>query len=109
MSYIYLAIAIVAEVSATSALKAAAEFDRLLPAVVVVVGYATALLLLSLTLRSIPVAVAYGVWSGAGTSLVALTGYLLYGQSLDGPAIAGLGLIVAGVVLINGWSSAASL
>lgn len=93
--------AIVAEVIATSALKASAGFTRLGPSLLVVLGYGIAFWLLSLTLRSIPVGVAYAVWSGLGTVLIALAGWWLYGQRLDAPAIAGMALIIAGVLVMN--------
>ena len=104
MNWLYLGVAIVAEVVATSALKAAEGFTRLAPSVVVVVGYLIAFYFLSLTLRTIPLGVAYAIWSGIGIALISLIGWLVYGQSLDAPAIAGLTLIVAGVVVLNGFS-----
>ena len=104
MNWIYLGIAIVAEVVATSALKAAEGFTRIVPSVVVIVGYVVAFYFLSLTLRTIPVGVAYAIWSGVGISLIALIGWLHYGQTLDFPAILGLVLIASGVVVLNGFS-----
>lgn len=104
MNWLYLGIAIVAEVVATSALKAAEGFTRVAPSAVVVIGYLIAFYFLSLTLRTIPVGVAYAIWSGIGIALISLIGWLVYGQSLDGPAIAGLVLIVAGVAVLNGFS-----
>ncbi len=104
--YVYLAIAIVGEVAATAALYATEEFTKPLPSLIVVIGYAAALFFLSLTLRSVPMGIAYGIWAGVGTALIALSGYLLYKQSLDTPAILGLCLIAAGVAIINGSSSA---
>lgn len=106
LGYIYLAIGIVGEVCATSALKAAEEFTKPLPSLIVIVGYATALFFLSLTLRSVPVGIAYAIWAGTGTGLIALSGYLLYGQSLDLAAVAGMCLIVAGVAIVNSSTSA---
>ena len=106
--WIYLAVAIISEVIATSALKAAEGFSRLLPSLIVVAGYAVAFFFLSLTLRTIPVGVAYAVWSGAGVGLIALIGWLFLGQSLDTPAIIGLSLIVAGVLVINVFSKSVS-
>jgi small multidrug resistance pump len=105
MSYLYLAIAIVAEVIGTSALKAAEGFTRLLPSLVVVVGYGVAFYFLSLALKTIPVGIAYAVWSGVGVALITLIGWLVFKQRLDAPALAGLALIVAGVVLIQFSSS----
>nr|WP_239537968.1 multidrug efflux SMR transporter [Dyella mobilis] len=96
-----LGLAIVAEVIATSALKASNGFSNLVPSIVVIVGYGVAFFCLSMTLRQMPLGVAYAVWSGAGTALVALIGVVLYQQKLDLPAIAGIGLIVAGVLVLN--------
>lgn len=101
MGWLYLAIAIVAEVIATSALKASEGFARFGPSVVVVVGYSIAFYLLSLTLREIPVGIAYAVWSGAGIVLISLIAWVLYGQTLDAAAWAGICLIVAGVLVLN--------
>ena len=102
--WILLAIAIVSEVIATSCLKAAEGFTRFWPSVVVVAGYLLAFYLLSLTLKTIPVGVAYAIWSGAGIVLIALSGWLFLGQSLDTPAVIGLSLIIAGVFVINVFS-----
>jgi len=102
--YIYLGIAIVSEVIGTSALKAAEGFTRLWPSLVVAIGYACAFYFLSLTLRTIPVAVAYAVWSGIGIVLIALIGVFWFRQPLDLPAIAGMALIISGVVVLNGFS-----
>ncbi len=104
MAYLYLALAIVAEVIATSTLKATEQFTRLWPSVVVVAGYATAFYLLTLVLRTLPVGVTYAIWSGLGIVLVTIAGMVLYGQRPDLPAIAGMGLIVAGVVVIHLFS-----
>jgi small multidrug resistance pump len=106
MNWLYLFIAIVAEVLATSALKAADGFNRLLPSIVVVVGYGTAFYFLSLTLRSIPVGVAYAIWSGVGVVLVSIAGVVLYKQALDLPALIGIALIVAGVGVMHLFSKA---
>ena len=104
MSYIYLAIAIVSEVVGTAALKASNEFTNLVPSLIVVAGYASACYFLTLTLRTIPVGIAYAIWAGAGIVLICLVSWILYKQSLDAPAIIGVALIAAGVVLINGFS-----
>ena len=101
LAYLYLLIAIVAEVIGTSALKASAGFTRLGPSLVVVAAYGAAFYLLSLTLRHIPVGVAYAVWSGLGLVLIAAVGWLFYGQRLDAPALIGMALIVVGVLLMN--------
>lgn len=100
-AYLYLAVAIVAEVTATSALKATEGFTRPLPAAVVVVGYGLAFYFLSLTLRSMAIGVVYAIWSGVGTALICLVGAVLYKQTLDGPALFGIALIIAGVVVLN--------
>jgi small multidrug resistance pump len=102
--YALLAIAIVAEVIATSALRASEGFSRWLPAMVVVLGYGVAFYCLSLTLRSIPVGIVYAIWSGVGIVLISLVAVVLYRQVPDLPAIIGLGLIVAGVVVLNLFS-----
>jgi small multidrug resistance pump len=101
MNWLYLGIAIVCEVIATSSLKASEGFTRLWPSVIVVVGYAAAFYCLSLTLRTIPVGVAYAVWSGVGIILVTLAGWYFYEQQLDTPALIGIALIAAGVVVLN--------
>ncbi len=105
MTYLYLAIAILAEVSATSALKASAEFTRLGPSLVVVVGYGAAFYFMMLVLRTLPVGITYAIWSGLGIVLVALVGAVLYQQRPDLPAVIGMGLIIAGVVVIHLFSS----
>ncbi len=101
MTYLLLFTAIVAEVIATSALKAAEGFTRLVPSIIVVVGYAIAFYCLSLTLKTMPVGIAYAIWSGIGIVLVAGIGAVVYGQKLDLAAIIGLGLIIAGVLVVN--------
>lgn len=102
--WIYLAIAIVAEVIATSALKASDGFSQWLPSVLVVVGYGLAFYFLALTLRSIPVGVAYAIWSGLGIVLVTLIALVLYGQKPDLPAVIGMALIITGVVVMQLFS-----
>jgi small multidrug resistance pump len=104
MAFVYLALAIVAEVVATSALKATHGFTRPGPSLVVVIGYAIAFYMLSLVLRTIPVGIAYAIWAGLGIVLVALVGVLVYGQRPDLPAVLGISLIVAGVVVIQLFS-----
>jgi len=104
--WVLLAAAIVAEVIATSALKSSDGFSRLWPSLLVVAGYGAAFFLLSLTLRAIPVGIAYAVWSGVGIVLVAAIAWLVHGQRLDAPAMLGMALIVAGVVVLNVFSKA---
>ncbi|WP_296033947.1 SMR family transporter [uncultured Alcanivorax sp.] len=108
MGYLYLSIAIVAEVVATSALNASQGFTRLWPSVATVVGYCVAFYALSLTLRTIPMGIAYAVWAGVGIVLIALVGALFFKQTPDLPAMLGMGFIIAGVVLVTLVSSTAS-
>lgn len=104
MTFVYLVLAIVAEVIATSALKASMGFTRPLPSVVVVVGYGLAFYLLSLVLRTLPVGVAYAIWAGLGIVLVTLVGIVVFGEKPDLPAVMGISLIVAGVVVLQLFS-----
>ncbi len=104
--WIFLSVAIISEVVATSALKATEEFTRLLPSIIVVIGYLSAFYFLTLTLRTIPIGIAYAIWSGVGVALITLVGWLLYKQTLDMPAFIGIALIVAGVVVLNVLSKA---
>lgn len=103
MHYLYLALAIASEVAATTVLKSTAGFTRLLPSVVVV-GYCSAFYFLSLCLERLAVGIAYAIWAGVGIVLIALLGLVVHGQRLDLPAVVGMGLIVAGVAVINLWS-----
>ncbi|MFV0681330.1 DMT family transporter [Ottowia sp.] len=99
--WLALGVAIVAEVMGTSALKASDGFSRPLPTLVVVAGYGLAFWMLSITTRSVPVGLAYAIWSGLGTVLIALVAWALYGQRLDAWSIVGMALIVAGVLVMN--------
>lgn len=108
MSWLYLAIAILAEVIATTALKASDGFSRFYPAAITVVGYGVAFYCLALTLRVIPVGIAYAIWSGAGIVAISVIGYVMFKQTLDAAAIAGIGLILAGVVVLNVFSKSAT-
>ncbi len=103
-TYLILLLAIAAEVVATSALKASENFTRPLPSILVVAGYGVAFSCLSMTLRTLPLGVAYAIWSGVGTALVAVVGWLLYRQHLDLPAILGIALIIAGTLVLNLFS-----
>ena len=105
---IYLAIAIVMEVIATSSMKALDGFNKPLPLILVVVGYSVSLFLLSLVVKTVPVGVAYAVWSGLGIVLITLVAFVLYGQKIDLAGLIGMGLIVAGVVVLNVFSKAAA-
>lgn len=106
IGYLYLSFAIVAEVIATSALKASDGFTRPWPTTIVVLGYGAAFYFLSLVLKTVPVGVAYAIWGGAGIVLIALIGWLVLKQPLDLPAVVGIGLIVAGVAVIQLFSTA---
>ena len=108
MGYLYLGIAVAAEVIATSALKASDGFTRPLPTVIVALGYGVAFYFLSLVLKTVPVGVAYAIWSGAGIVLIGLIGWLVLKQPLDVPAMLGMGLIIAGVAVIQLFSRTAT-
>jgi small multidrug resistance pump len=106
--YGWLAIAILAEVVATTALKASDGFTRLWPSVITVLGYAVAFHGLSLTIRTVPLGLAYALWSGVGLVLITAIAWIVYKQRLDTPALIGLGLILAGVLVINLFSKTAA-
>jgi small multidrug resistance pump len=108
MAYLYLAVAIIAEVVATSALKASEEFTKLVPSALVIIGYGVAFYCLTLVLRNIPVGVAYAIWAGLGIVLIAIVGAVLFRQIPDIPAVLGMTLIVSGVVVINVFSKTVS-
>ncbi len=107
MTYLYLALAIIAEVIATSALKASSEFTKLIPSLIVILGYAISFYLLTLTLKTLPLGITYAVWSGLGIVLISIAGILLYSQIPDLPAIIGMGLIISGVLVIHLFSKSA--
>ncbi|ORM65447.1 multidrug DMT transporter [Pantoea rodasii] len=102
--YIYLAIAIVAEVVATTSMKAISGLSKPLPLILVIVGYGVAFWLLTLVVQTIPVGIAYATWAGLGIVLVSVASYFIYGQKLDIYALAGMGLIIAGVVVMQAFS-----
>ena len=104
MSYVYLLSAVVLEVLATNSLKASESFTRLWPSLITAAGYAGAFYMLSLTLRGMSLAVAYAMWSGLGIVFTAAAAYVLFREKLDAPAVLGMGLIIAGVVVINLFS-----
>jgi small multidrug resistance pump len=104
MGYLYLALAIIAEVVGTSALKASQEFTRLGPSLLVIIGYCTSFYFLALVLKTIPIGIAYAIWAGAGIALITLIGAVMFRQIPDLPAIIGIGLILCGVVVINVFS-----
>ena len=101
---IFLGIAIVMEVIATTALKSSASFTRLLPAIIAIAGYCIAFWCLTIPMRTIPTGIIYAIWSGAGIVLIGIAGWVVHGQKLDLPAVMGMGLIVAGVIIINLFS-----
>jgi small multidrug resistance pump len=105
-NYIWLLVAILFEVMATTALKETQGFTRLVPSLVTVAGYALAFYFLSLPLRTMPVGVVYAIWCGAGIILVTIIGWSWFRQALDFPALLGMGFIMAGVVIINLFSKA---
>ena len=104
MHWIYLIIAISGEVVATSSLKLAEGFTKLIPSMIAVAGYSVAFYFLSLALKYIPLGIAYAIWCGIGIVLVTLVGWLFYKQTMDVPAIIGIMLIFAGVMVINLFS-----
>ncbi|EFE94751.1 SMR family transporter [Serratia odorifera] len=99
--FIYLTMAIIAEVIATTMLKASEGFTRLWPSLVVVVGYGVAFWGLSMVVKTMPLGIVYAIWSGMGIVLVSIAAVFVYNQKLDWPAIIGMGLIIAGVLVIN--------
>ena len=106
-NWVYLGLAIVSEVLATASLKSTEGFTRLVPSIVVLVGYSAAFYFLSLTLDTIPIGVAYAVWSGVGVATITLVSFVLYDQKIDAAGLVGIGLIVAGVVVLRLFSETA--
>jgi small multidrug resistance pump len=106
--YIYLLIAVAFEVFGTSNLQASQQFTRLWPSIFVVIGFAGAMFFLTLTLRSMPVGVVYALWSGLGIVFIGAIGWIVYRQALDGWALFGMGLIIAGIAIINLLSKTAT-
>ena len=102
--WLAIAIAIVAEVTATTALKASNEFTRLWPSLIVVASYGVAFYFMTISLRVLPVGIMYAIWSGLGIVLVSIIGWFVYKQTLDVPAMIGMSLIILGVVVINVFS-----
>ena len=108
MSYLYLSIAIIAEVIATNALNASERFTKLVPCILVVLGYGAAFYFLSLTLKSMPLGVAYAIWAGLGIVLSAAVAAVIFKQTPDMPAMLGMALIILGVIVINVFSKTVS-
>ncbi|MBS7541677.1 SMR family transporter [Ancylobacter oerskovii] len=107
MNYVLLSVAIICEVIGTSFMRQSEGFTRLIPSVVTALAYIAAFYCLSLTLKTIPTGIAYAIWSGTGIVLIAAVGWAFQGQKLDAPAVLGMTLIVAGVLVINMFSKAA--
>ena len=105
-NWVYLGLAIFSEVVATASLKSTEGFTRLVPSIVVLVGYSAAFYFLSLTLDTIPIGVAYAVWSGVGVATITLVSFVIYDQKIDAAGLIGIGLIVAGVVVLRLFSEA---
>jgi len=105
VAWLMLSIAILAEVIGTVALKYADGFTKPIPSLIVIVGYGLAFFLLSKVVQTIPLATSYAVWSGAGIALIGIIGWLFVGQRLDLAGLVGIGLIVAGVIVINLFST----
>lgn len=107
-TYLILMLAIVFETLATSCLKQSEQFTKLIPSILTVVGYASSFYCLSVVLKSLPMGIAYAIWSGIGIILITAIGWVIFGQRLDSAAVIGLILIIAGVVVINTFSTSVS-
>lgn len=105
-NYVFLVIAILGEITATSALKASEGFTRLYPSLLTVAGYAITFYCLSLAVRTIPLGIAYAIWAGIGIALMAIIGAVVFGQNLNYPTMGGIALILIGVVVVNLCSGA---
>ncbi|MBO9477088.1 QacE family quaternary ammonium compound efflux SMR transporter [Shimia sp. R11_0] len=106
-AYLILMIAVVFETIGTAALQASQQFTKPIPSIIVVVGYGLAFYMMALTLKFLPVGITYAVWSGLGIISISVIAYFAFGQKLDLPAVLGLGLIVAGILIINLFSKTA--
>ena len=109
MKWFYLLIAIVTEVIATSALKESENFSKIIPSIVVIIGYSLAFFFMSLTLREMSLGITYAIWSGMGIFLIALVGYLRYGQALDTPALLGVCFIIIGIIILRIFSKSLNI
>ncbi|UNW07986.1 MULTISPECIES: multidrug efflux SMR transporter [unclassified Acinetobacter] len=109
MAFLYLSVAIIAEVIATSALKASNGFSVLWPSITTFVGYAIAIFFLSMAMKTIPMGIAYAIWSGAGIILISTVGLLVFKQHLDIPALIGLSFMIVGIIFINVFSKSIEL
>ncbi|OIQ32093.1 MAG: QacE family quaternary ammonium compound efflux SMR transporter [Alphaproteobacteria bacterium MedPE-SWcel] len=108
MHYVYLLAAVLAETIGTTALQASQQFTRLVPVVIVIIAYGASFFLMSLTLKVMPVGIVYAIWSGLGIVLIAAIGFIVFGQRIDLPAVLGMGLIIAGILVIHLFSTSAS-
>jgi small multidrug resistance pump len=108
-AYLALGIAIVAEVIATTALKSSESFTRLVPSLISIAGYGTALYLLTVTMKAIPTGVTYAIWSGLGIVLISITSFFVHQQKIDLWGMVGMALIIAGVVVLNLFSNSTSI
>ncbi|OPY49015.1 MAG: multidrug efflux protein [Methanosaeta sp. PtaU1.Bin060] len=105
MQWLFLLIAIIGEVIGTSALKASDGFTKIIPSIIVIIGYGIAFFFLSLTLKeNVHIGIVYAIWSGLGIILISIIGYSFYKQTLDMPAVLGIALIIIGVIIINLYS-----
>lgn len=109
MHYIFLVVAVAAETIGTTALQASQQFTRLVPSLVVLFAYGFSFYMLGLTLKVMPVGIVYAIWSGLGIVLIAVIGYVVFGQRLDLPAVLGMGMILAGILVIHLFSSSSGL
>jgi small multidrug resistance pump len=108
MHWFFLGAAILFETIGTTALQASQQFSRLGPTILVIVAYGVSFYLLAMVLRYIPVGIAYAIWSGLGICFIAAIGYVVFGQRLDAPAVLGIAMIIAGIVVINVFSDSAT-
>ncbi|WP_372615099.1 DMT family transporter [Aquicoccus sp.] len=105
LAYIYLVIAILTETIGTTALQASQQFSRLAPSIIVVLAYGTSFWFMALALKFMPVGLVYAIWSGLGIVFIAMIGFVVFQQRLDLPAVLGIGMIVAGIVVIQLFSN----
>ncbi len=108
MHYFYLMAAVLAETIGTTALQASQQFTRLGPVLIVIAAYGASFFLMSLTLKVMPVGIVYAIWSGLGIVLIALIGFIVFGQRIDLPAVLGMAMILVGILVIHLFSNSAS-
>ncbi|SHE39524.1 small multidrug resistance pump [Seinonella peptonophila] len=101
MAYVYLALAIIGELVGTTALKATEGFSKMLPSILVILGYGISFYSLSLSLKHFPLGMTYAIWAGLGTALTAIIGFIMWKESLRWPQLLGILLIIVGVILLN--------